>query len=285
MTALVGTLSGALGLIIGSFLNVVSWRVPRGESIVAPPSACPGCGHKIRARDNIPVVSWLLLRGRCRDCRAAISPHYPVVEVLTGAAFVVVALWLAPAIVQASGLAGPGLAEPQPAALAAAILELVAFLYLAAITVVLSDIDLAVHRLPNAIVLPSYLVGAALLTAAALLQGEPERIVVAAIGMAGSFVFYLIPALIYPAGMGFGDVKLAGVLGLFLGYLGWAQLVVGVAAAFVVGAVAGIVILLARRSGRATPIPFGPWMFAGAWIGIFGGAPLASGYLHLVGLA
>jgi leader peptidase (prepilin peptidase)/N-methyltransferase len=284
MTALVGTLSGALGLIIGSFLNVVSWRVPRGESIVTPPSACPGCGHRIRSRDNVPVVSWLLLRGRCRDCHAAISPHYPVVEVLTGAAFVMIALWLAPPIVHAAGLAGPGLADPQPAVLAGRILELVAFLYLSAITVVLSDIDVSVRRLPNAIVLPSYLVGAVLLTASALLLGQPERLGIAAIGMVGSFIFYLIPALVYPAGMGFGDVKLAGVLGLFLGYLGWAQLVVGIAAAFVVGAIVGITILAVRRVGRQTPIPFGPWMFAGAWIGIFGGLPLASGYLQLVGL-
>src|SRR5690606_37578739 len=167
-------------------------------------SACPACGHAIRSRDNIPVISWLLLRGRCRDCRAAISPHYPVVEVLTGAAFVVVTLWSAPAIVRATGVDGAGGAESLPAALAGVVIELVAFLYLAALTVVLADIDLAVRRLPNAIVLPAYLVGAVLLTAAALLQGDPARLGVAAIGMAGSFVFYLIPALLYPGGMGFG---------------------------------------------------------------------------------
>jgi leader peptidase (prepilin peptidase)/N-methyltransferase len=283
MTAIVGALSAALGMIIGSFLNVVAWRVPRGESIVAPPSACPGCSHPIRARDNVPVLSWLLLRGRCRDCRVPISPHYPVIELLTGAAFVVIALWGAPTLVRAAGL-DASTPSPQPAALVGAAIQLCAFLYLAALTVVLSDIDISIRRLPNAIVLPAYVVGAASLALAALLQSEPERLAVAAIGMVGSFVFYAIPALIYPAGMGFGDVKLAGVLGIFLGYLGWAQLIVGVAAAFVVGALAGIAIMLVRRSGRGTPIPFGPWMFAGAWIGVFGGVPLASGYLNLVGL-
>lgn len=278
MTAVIGTLTAALGLIIGSFLNVVAWRVPRGESIVSPPSACPSCGHEIRSRDNVPVLSWLVLRGRCRDCRVTISAHYPVIELLTGVAFVIVAIWSAPAIVDAVALG-------QPALVAGTVIQLVAFLYLAALTVVLSDIDIAVHRLPNAIVLPAYVVGGVLLTAAALLQGAPQWLIVAAIGAVGSFVFYAIPAFIYPAGMGFGDVKLAGVLGMFLGYLGWPQLVIGVAAAFVVGAVAGVIILLIRRSGRGTPIPFGPWMFAGAWIGIFAGEPLASGYLNLVGLA
>ncbi|AYF97578.1 prepilin peptidase [Protaetiibacter intestinalis] len=285
MIAVVGGFTGALGLIIGSFLNVVAWRVPRGESIVTPPSACPSCGHEIRARDNVPVLSWLLLRGRCRDCRVAISAHYPVIELLTGAAFVAVALWLAPSILGAAGLEAGAWGAAQPALLAGTVVQLVAFLYLAALTVVLSDIDIAVHRLPNAIVLPGYVVGAVLLTAAALLMGEPQRLLVAAIGMAGSFLFYAIPAFLYPAGMGMGDVKLAGVLGMFLGYLGWEQLVVGVAAAFVVGAVAGIALMIFRRTGRRTPIPFGPWMFAGAWIGIFGGVPLASGYLKLVGLA
>jgi leader peptidase (prepilin peptidase) / N-methyltransferase len=278
MTAVLGTFTAALGLIIGSFLNVVAWRVPRGESIVSPPSACPSCGHEIRSRDNIPVLSWLVLRGRCRDCRAAISAHYPIIELLTGLAFVIVAVWSAPAILEAVAL-------DQPAVVAGAVIQLVAFLYLAALTVVLSDIDIAVHRLPNAIVLPAYVVGAVLLTAAALLQGAPQWLVVAGVGAVGSFVFYAIPAFVYPAGMGFGDVKLAGVLGMFLGYLGWPQLIVGVAGAFVVGAVAGAIILLVRRSGRGTAIPFGPWMFAGAWIGIFAGEPLASGYLNLVGLA
>jgi len=272
--AIVGTLAGVLGLPIGSFLNVVAYRVPNGLSVVRPASACPGCGHEIRARDNVPVLSWLVLRGRCRDCAMRISPRYPIVEALTGLAFVLVALLLAPAI--ATAQTGPELA--------AAILQLVAFLYLAAISIALTAIDLDVHRLPDAIVLPSYLVGAVLLTAAALLGGRPEALIPAAVGAAGSFLFYLLLVVLYPAGMGFGDVKTAGVLGLFLGYLGWAQLAVGVAAAFVLGGLFGVALLVARRADRRTPIPFGPWMFAGAWIGIAFGAPLAAGYLDLVGL-
>ena len=272
--AFVGTFAGVFGLAIGSFLNVVAYRVPAGLSVVRPPSACPGCHAEIRGRDNIPVLSWLLLGGRCRDCRMRISPRYPIVEAATGLAFVLVALFFAPAIARAeTGLE-----------LAAAIVTLVGFLYLAAISVVLAIIDLDVHRLPDPIVLPAYLVGAATLTTAALLAGQPERLLTAAIGGAAMFVFYGLLALVYPGGMGLGDIKLSGVFGLYLGFLGWAQLAVGAAAAFVLGGVFGIVLLITRRAGGKTRIPFGPWMILGAWIGIAAGPPIAAGYLNLVGL-
>jgi leader peptidase (prepilin peptidase)/N-methyltransferase len=126
-------------------------------------------------------------------------------------------------------------------------------------------------------------VGGTLLTTAALLGGQPERLLPAAIGAVASFLFYFLLAM-YPQGMGFGDVKLAGVLGLFLGFLGWPQLVVGVASAFLLGGVIGIVLLLAHRT-RGRKIPFGPWMVLGAWIGIFAGEPIAAAYLGLVGIS
>ena len=271
--AFVGTFAGVFGLTIGSFLNVVAYRVPAGLSVVRPASACPGCGAEIRSRDNVPVLGWLMLRGHCRDCDMKISPRYPIIEAFTGLAFVLVALGFVPAIASAtSGLA-----------LASAIVTMVAFLYLAAISVVLAIIDIDVKRLPDPIVLPAYLVGSVLLTVAALLGGNAAALLPAVIGGAAMFAFYGILWLV-SGGMGLGDVKLAGVLGIYLGYLGWAQLAVGAAAAFVLGGVFGIVLLIARRSGRKSKIPFGPWMILGAWIGIVAGVPIATAYLNFAGI-
>lgn len=261
LTPLLVTLAGVLGLLVGSFLNVVVWRVPRGESVVAPPSACPACGAGIRPYDNVPVVSWLVLRGRCRDCAAPISARYPAVELLTGVAFAAVAWW-----------SGPGWWTP-------------ALLYLVAITVALTAIDLDVHRLPDAIVLPSYPVALALLALASADPGgtaDQGALLRAGIGAVALFGFYFVLLVAYPAGMGFGDVKLAGVLGLYLGWVGWGALVVGAFAAFLVGGVVGLALIARRRAGRRTQIAFGPWMLAGAWIGLVAGQPLWDGYLGLL---
>ncbi|GAB3403942.1 A24 family peptidase [Schumannella luteola] len=273
MIAVVGVL-GALGLAIGSFLNVVIYRVPNGLSVVAPASACPGCETPIKGRDNVPLLSWLLLGGRCRSCRMRISARYPAIELVTGLAFIGVALVFTPAVVTAATI-GQALAS-------AAVLA--ALLYFAAISVALTMIDVDVHRLPNAIVYPAYPVMAVLVTAAALAGGDAGRLVPALIGAAGSLLFYFILAFAYPGGMGLGDVKLAGVIGMLLGFLGWPQLAVGIASAFALGGVFGIVLIALRRGGRKTGIPFGPWMLLGAWIGIFAGEPLAQAYLTLVGI-
>ena len=248
-------LAGVLGLIIGSFLNVVVWRVPRGESIAHPPSHCPACGADVRPRDNVPVVSWLLLRGRCRDCKAPISARYPLVELGTAAVFVVLAARI--------GL------EP----------ELPAFLYLGAIGMALALIDLDVKRLPNAIVLPSYVVAAVLLGAAAVFGHDWSSYLRAGLGMAALFGFYFVLALVYPAGMGFGDVKLAGVLGLYLGWLGWAEVVTGAFLGFLIGGVVGMALMAARKAGRKSQIPFGPYMLVGAFVAILWGGVLADLYL------
>lgn len=264
---------GAFGSLIGSFLNVVVSRVPLGRSVISPPSACGSCGHRIRPYDNIPVVSWLVLRGRCRDCAAPIPIRYPAVEIAAGVAFGVVAWRFLPDLLAAGG----------PAAAIAAGLELVAFLSLMAISIALAIIDLETGRLPNRIVVPGYVVGGLLLGAAALLADDPTRIGLAAAGAAGLFLFYLAVALVRPGGMGMGDVKLAGVIGLFLGWLGLAEFVVGAVAAFLVGGVAAIV-LLARGRSRGSAMPFGPSMLAGAWLGILAGPAIAGAYLSLVGL-
>ena len=258
MTAALTAVSAAFGLLIGSFLNVVIWRVPRGESVVRPPSHCPACGARVRGRDNVPVVSWLLLRGSCRDCGEPISRRYPLVELATGAVFAVLVLRL-----------GWDPALP-------------AFLYLGAIGVALWMIDLDVKRLPNAIVLPSYVVACVLLTAAAVVTGDGGSLLRAGLGMAALYGFYFCLAFAYPAGMGFGDVKLAGVLGLYLGWLGWAELVAGGFLGFLFGGVAGVLLIVARRAGRKSQLPFGPFMLAGALVAILWGGALADLYLDHV---
>ncbi|WP_198411545.1 A24 family peptidase [Cryobacterium sp. TMT2-14] len=279
MISAVATVVGVFGALIGSFLNVVILRVPAGRSIVSPPSTCGSCVARIRPWDNVPVLSWLLLRGRCRDCAARISVRYPLVEMGTAVFFGLVAWWVLLVVLTGSTAAF------ETTALSATALTLLAFLYLAAVSVALAMIDIDTHTLPNRIVVPAYSVGAVLLTAAALLAGKPERLLPALIGGVALFGLYLFMALFYPGGMGLGDVKLAGVLGMFLGWVGWAPLVVGAFGAFFLGGLFSLVLILTRRANRKSGIPFGPWMLAGAWLGIFGGEAIATGYLSLFGLA
>jgi leader peptidase (prepilin peptidase)/N-methyltransferase len=274
MTLVVPLLVGVLGASIGSFLNVVIYRAPRGLSVVTPPSACPACGTRIRAIDNIPVLSWLLLRGRCRACRQPFSIRYAVIELVTALAFAGLAALAAPAILTA----------PDAATTAAAVLELIALLWFAGIGIALAAIDLDTHRLPDAIVLPSYPALAALLGGAALLSGDGEGAARAAAGAGILFALYLLLAIISPRGMGMGDVKLAGVIGLVLGWVGWSALAVGALAAFLLGGLAGLALIALGRARRSTGIPFGPWMLGGAWVGILLGDPIARAYLALFGL-
>ena len=266
---------GAFGLLIGSFLNVVVYRVPAGISLVAPPSACPKCESRIRAYDNIPLLSWVFLKGRCRNCGDSISPRYPLVEAGTALAFAAVAL--------VAAVGSTRLTDTR--SIISGALILVAYLYLAAITVALALIDLDVHKLPNAIVLPAYVVGLALFTAASFVNGDFSALLRGLIAMAAMFVLYLTMALVYPGGMGFGDVKLAGVLGLFLGWSGWGALVVGVFGAFLLGGLYSVGLLVTKRARRKSGIPFGPWMLAGAWVGIGAGNFLFTSYLSIFGLA
>jgi leader peptidase (prepilin peptidase)/N-methyltransferase len=252
-------LAVVLGLAVGSFLNVVIWRVPRGESVVRPPSACPACGHRIRARDNVPVLGWLLLRGRCRDCGAPISARYPLVEAGTGALFGLVAWRFV----------------DQPWALPA-------FLYLGALAVALALIDLDVHRLPDLLVLPSYPVLGVLLVVASAGSGDWAALLRAAIGGVGLWGLYFLLAVVREGGMGFGDVKLAGLLGAAMAWLGWGPFAVGAFAAFLTGGLFGIALMLVRRAGRRSKVPFGPWMLLGAAIGVAWGADLWEAYTGLL---
>jgi leader peptidase (prepilin peptidase)/N-methyltransferase len=274
MTIIVPAAVGVLGAAIGSFLNVVIHRVPRGVSVVRPPSSCASCSAHVRPYDNIPIVSWLVLRGRCRDCSAPFSIRYPLVELATGLAFAGIAAWQLSAL-----LASPTLLDALSALLVTA-----ALLYFAAISIALTAIDVDTHRLPDAIVLPAYPVLAVLFAGAAIASGDLESLGRAAAGAGILFAGYVLLALISPRGMGMGDVKLAGVIGLVLGWFGWAALAVGTLAAFVLGGLVGIVLILMRRASRSTGIPFGPWMLGGAWVGVLLGEPIARGYLALFGL-
>ena len=257
MTVLTVTAVTLLGLLIGSFLNVVVHRVPRGESVVRPPSACPGCRAPIRPRDNVPVAGWLLLKGSCRDCSTAISPRYPLVELGCGLLFAVMALRI-------------GLDPALPA-----------FLYLAAVGLALALIDLDCQRLPDVITLPSYVVAAVLLGGAALAGSDSGELLRAVLGGIAMYAVYFALCFAYPAGMGFGDVKLAGVLGLYTGWLGWGAWAVGLFSGFLLGGAFGIALLLSGRGGRKTRVPYGPFMLAGVLLAVLAGEDLARAYLEL----
>jgi leader peptidase (prepilin peptidase)/N-methyltransferase len=266
-TIFIVVLAGVFGLVIGSFLNVIAYRVPAGISLMRE-SRCPHCDAAVKPWQNIPVVSWLVLRGTCASCGASISARYPIVEAVSGVAFAVIAwVWLA--------------VWPMSASVPAGVVVLVAYLYFAAISITLTLIDLDTHRLPNAIVLPSYLVAVGLFTLACLFGADWGALLRAAIGMAALYGFYFVIRLIRPDGMGGGDVKLAGLLGLYLGWIGWGALAVGAFTAFLLGGIYGVALMVARRAGRKSAIPFGPWMIAGAWVGIAVGETVGRMYVGL----
>lgn len=261
--------AGVFGLVVGSFLNVVAYRVPAHISLMRE-SRCPNCDSPIKPWQNVPVLSWIALRGRCANCKSRISVRYPIVEAVTGLAFALITGW---ALSMWTSLS--------TADAWAAIFVIVAYLYFAAISIVLTLIDLDTQRLPNSIVLPSYVVAGALFAAAAWLANDWGALLRAGIGMVALYTLYFVLRLARPGGMGGGDVKLAGVIGIYLGWVGWGALAVGAFAAFLFGGVFGIALLLARRASRKTAIPFGPWMILGAWTGVFAGEAIGRWYVKL----
>jgi leader peptidase (prepilin peptidase)/N-methyltransferase len=250
-----------LGLTIGSFLNVVIYRVPRGSSLVTPGSRCPACEHPVRARHNIPVLGWLVLKGRCADCGTRISYRYPLVELTTSVVFVALTLRMNELHLLSA---------------------LPAYLYFAAIGIALSLIDLDFRRLPTAIVLPSYPVVAILLTVSSAWRDDWWSLTRAGVGAVALFGFYFLLRIIHPAGMGLGDVRLAAILGALLAYLSWSALVIGAFGGFLLGAVAGVIAIAAGRGSRKTALPFGPFMVAGTFLAVFAAQSIAHTYLDLI---
>jgi leader peptidase (prepilin peptidase) / N-methyltransferase len=237
--------AGLLGAIIGSFLNVVAYRLPRGESLSRPRSRCPGCGTAIKPYDNVPVLSWLLLRGRCRSCSSRIPARYPLVEAATGLLCALVALaaddvWLGLAFV------------------------------LLLVPVTLIDLD---HRIiPNRLMLIGAVVAPAILALTAPAD-LPEHLIAAA--AAGGFL--LLAAIAYPRGMGMGDVKLAAVMGLFLGRAVGPAMFVALIAGTLVGAL--VIARKGAREGRKTAVPFGPFLAFGGLVGLLAGDAIVDWYL------
>ena len=242
---------GVLGLLIGSFLNVVIARVPNGESVVRPPSHCPVCNTTLRSIDNIPVLSWLLLGRKCRTCRTPISWQYPAVEAGTALLFTLVAVRVGPHA------------------------DLPALLLATAGFVALSGIDLHTRRLPDKVVFPTLALTAAGLVIAALVDDRLGDLGRAGIGALLGFAMFLVIHLVQPKGMGFGDVKFSLVCGLVLGWFGLADVILGLYGGFVLGAVIGVVVMAVQSGGRKTAIPFGPFMAAGTLLQVLAGGPLA----------
>jgi leader peptidase (prepilin peptidase)/N-methyltransferase len=257
VTGLIAAGSALLGLLVGSFLNVVIWRVPRKESVVAPASHCPGCGVPIAPRDNVPVLSWLLLRGRCRHCHTRISVRYPLVELGCAALF---------------GAIGARFAHSW---------ALPAYLLLGAALLAISAIDLEHYIIPNRIVYPLGIAAVPLLALAAGLDGHWWWFARALIGGVGAFAALFAIHVVSPRGMGFGDVRLSFVLGLYLGYLGALDVPVGMFLGFAYGAVVGILLMATGRRGRRQHIPFGPFLAAGALTIVLVGGPVLDWYRGL----
>jgi leader peptidase (prepilin peptidase)/N-methyltransferase len=242
-------LAGGFGLLFGSFLNVVAYRLPRGESLATPASRCPGCDTPIKPYDNVPVVSWLLLRGRCRSCGTSIAWRYPLVE-------------LATALLMALTVVVLGTNEDVWLGLAFVLL-------LVPVTVI--DIDFRI--IPNKLMIAGTVAALAIL--ALTRPGDIPEHLVAAFAAGG---FLLVAAIAYPGGMGMGDVKFAFVMGLFLGR----DVGVALLAGLLAGSVVGLAIMARKgaKEGRKTAIPFGPFLAFGGLVGLLAGEPVVDWYLR-----
>lgn len=259
MFTVVVVAAGVLGLAIGSFLNVVVYRVPAGKSIVSPPSACPSCGTDISPRDNIPVLSWLMLGGRCRHCGNPISARYPLVELLTAVVFALIGARF-----------GASWSLPAELAFAAGLLALAA-------------VDLERYLLPRAILYPTAAIVAGLLVVAAGADDQWRRLGIAFLCALGAFVVFFAINFVRPGWMGFGDVRLAALMGLALGWLGAWVVVVGFMGANLLGAVVGIGLMVGGRASRKTALPYGVFLAAGSIFALLVGAQIVHWYsAHVV---
>lgn len=253
--AVSAVLLGLWGLMIGSFANVVIYRVPAGRSIVQPASACPKCGTKVRAVDNVPVVSWLLLRGRCHSCKEPISARYPAVEALMALIFA--------AIGWRYGISWTAAGEA----------------VLAAGLVTLGFIDLEHMLLPRKVVYVTLTIVAAAFLAGAATGSQWHRLGVAAICAVVPWALFFAINYVSPKALGFGDVRLALLIGFGLGWLGAPYAFLGFIVATMLGSVVGVALIAIGKAGRRTPIPFGTFLATGAVVAVLAGSPVVNWYL------
>jgi len=235
------------GAISGSFLNVVIHRVPAKQSIVLPPSHCPSCDTQLKPLDLVPIVSWVVLRGKCRHCSAPISKRYPLVEAITGALFALVGWRI-------------GLNWALPA-----------YLVLTGFLVALSAIDIDTTTLPRKLIYACSGAGAALLALASAVDGAWHRMRWAAIGAAAVYLVFRVIHAAAKGGFGYGDVRLGAMLGGYLGWLGLADVPIGIFLGFVLGSFIGVALMVAGGADRRTALPFGPFLAAGALLTIAAG--------------
>jgi len=247
----------AFGLVIGSFLNVCIWRLPRGESVVSPPSGCPSCGKRIRAWDNVPVLSYIALGGKCRACRARISPRYPLVEALNAALYVLV-----------FHVYGPGW-------------HLVPFLALVSALIVITFIDIDHQIIPDRITLPGVLIGLVcgfFLTRDPFLREAALGWKASLTGAASGFILFYAIALMSRGGMGGGDIKFMAMSGAFLG---WKGVLLTTFAGSFTGSVLGLFLVAFKGKGRKTKVPFGPFLAIGCLLTLFAGQEILGWYLNV----
>jgi leader peptidase (prepilin peptidase) / N-methyltransferase len=271
MMTLIDLVALLLGLAFGSFGNVIVFRARMPKANLISPSCCLACGAKISARDNVPVISWLLLKGKCRSCGAPISPIYPAVELATGVLFV--------AFVNLPSPLGDSRNETD---WATGLLVAVALCWLACAGVALAAIDFRDFRLPNQLVFSLYVVAAVIFLAASFIQVDFGAMLRGLLGAGISLLIYGAIVLIAPSGMGVGDLKLSGALGLYLGWFGWGSLFLGWLFAFGLGALFGLGILLFKRVKVRTAIAFGPWMIVGAFLAVLFGNSIWEAYLQVL---
>ena len=245
---------GGIGVVVGSLLTTMIYRLPHEESLFWPSSRCRSCDEPLRARHTIPLISWLVLRGRCAYCHAHISARYPLVELGTGLLYAAITLRFGMSV------------------------QLPAYLFLAAVGVVLALIEFDVRRLPDSVVLPSYVVSVLLLMPAGAADADWRTAARALESMAALWLVFFVLALAYPHAVEMGDAKLAGLLGLYLGWLSWGTVLIGTFGAFFIAAVSAGGVAVGRRGGVTSAVPFAPCLVSAAVLALFVAVPITSWY-------